>query len=204
MAAEIGRYGKVFCLEGDWDHELTARSSVRPMLELLEGLRLIEFVHKDVGTRAELRHYLDLWAEEDESVADFHTLYLAFHGTEKESATGWERAIWLSDADDGSVSLRELADILGPELSNVVLHFGSCSVLDEEDELLAGFCRQTGIRAVAGYTTDVDFVESAAMDMLFFTSIAGYTKWSAAKSALDGHNGLHSLRESLGFRIFAP
>ena len=204
MADDIGRYGKVFCLEGDWEHELTARSSVRPMLELLEGLRQISFVHKDVGTRAELKHYIDLWSGEDQSVAEFYTLFLAFHGADKETATGWERAIWLSDADDGCISLRELADILGPELDNVVLHFGSCSVLDEDNDLLAGFCRQTGIKAVAGYTTDVDWVDSAAMDMLFFSTIAGYTKWSAAKSALDRRDGLHSLKETLGFRLFAP
>src|ERR671910_815721 len=74
----LGAYGRVFCLEGDWDGELTSRSSVRPMLELLEGLKRIEYVHKDVGTRAELRHYLRRWLDHDPSVSDYGTLYLAF------------------------------------------------------------------------------------------------------------------------------
>jgi hypothetical protein len=46
-----GVYGQVFCLESDGDGELTSRSSVRPMLESLQGLKRIEYVHKDVGTR---------------------------------------------------------------------------------------------------------------------------------------------------------
>src|SRR5215210_628432 len=102
----IGRYGKVFCLEGDWAGALSDTSSVRPMFELLRGLEIVQFVHKDVGTRAELAHYLARWTGGDASVADYHTLYLAFHGTEAAALSGWERALWLSDADDGTVTLR--------------------------------------------------------------------------------------------------
>lgn len=200
----IGRYGRVFCLEGDWEGELTAKSSVRPMLELLDGLRVIEFVHKDIGTRAELAHYLRLWAEDDSSVSEYYTLYLAAHGTETEALSGWERALRLSDAQDGDVSLRDLASMLGRDCSDVVLHLGSCSLLAESDALLADFCRTTGIKALSGYTTDVEWIPSAAMDMLFLSQIAGYSKWHAAKAALDANAALQSLRDSLGLRIFSP
>ena len=69
----------VFCLEGAWDEEdLTDRSSVRPVLDVLERLRCIDFVHRDIGTRAELEHYLRRWIEEDLA---YRLLFLAFHGS---------------------------------------------------------------------------------------------------------------------------
>ena len=39
----------IFCLEGQWDDDLSDRASVRPTLELLESLGEIRFIHKDVA-----------------------------------------------------------------------------------------------------------------------------------------------------------
>lgn len=104
QVAKCGAYGRVFCLEGDWDGELISRSSVRPMLELLSGLDRIEYVHEDVGTRTELRHYLSLWLDEDPSVNDYGTLCLAFHGGQRRSSDGRERVLQISGAGDGEIS----------------------------------------------------------------------------------------------------
>ena len=60
----------------------------------------------------------------------------------------------------------------------------------------------TGVKAIAGYTTDVDWVPGAAMDLLFFDTIAGYTRWTAARKALENNRALETLRDALGFRVF--
>jgi hypothetical protein len=198
----LGAYGRVFCLEGDWDGELTSRSSVRPMLELLEGLKRIEYVHKDVGTRAELRHYLRRWLDHDPSVSDYGTLYLAFHGGARGRRRASERVLVISEADDGEISLEELSSILGTNLTGVIIHLGSCSLLAEHPTVIEDFLEATGAKALAGYTTDVEWVASAAMDMLFLDKIASYSQWPAAQRALEGDEALRSLRKTLGFKIF--
>jgi hypothetical protein len=195
------RYNKILCLEGDWDGELTSRSSVLPMLELLERLRRVEFVHKDVGTRAELAYYLRQWAEDD-SVGDYSMLYLAFHGSTRTARSTSEHTVWISGAADGEVTLTELAGILGPDHKDEIIHFGSCSLLAEKSAVLERFLNHTGIKAIAGYDTDIDWVASAAMDLMFFDTVARYSQWAAAKRALDNDNGVRSLRKSLGFKIF--
>lgn len=198
----VGRLGRILCLEGDSEADLTSATSVRPMLELLRDVADVEFVHKDIGTRTELEHYLRRWTTDDSSVEQFLTLYIALHGTKKASLSGWERALIISHADDGVVSLRELATMLGDGLAGVVVHLGSCSVLKEEEKLLKDFCRTTGIAALAGYTTDVEWMPSAALDLLFFSSIAPYSRWSAAAAAWERQAVVtKSLRRSLGFRI---
>ena len=199
---KLGAYGRVYCLEGDWEGELTSRSSVRPMLELLEGLKRIEYVHKDVGTRAELRYYLRRWLDDDPSVAEYGTLYLAFHGGSRGSRSAGERVLQISEADDGEISLEELASILGVNLTGVIIHLGSCSLLRERPSVLADFLEATGAKALAGDTTDVEWVASAAMDMLFLDKIASYSQWPAAKRALESDDALRSLRRTLGFKIF--
>ena len=168
------RYDKVLCLEGDWDGALTSRSSVLPMLQLLERLDTLRFVHRDVGTRAELIHYINLWLDGDRSVEDYFVLYLAFHGTKRRQRGRTSTSVWISDADDGQVTLSELADVLGSNLVDVVIHFGSCWTMAADTGYLTDFVKRTKVKAVAGYTKPVDWVQSAAMDLLFFDRISRY------------------------------
>src|SRR3954471_276534 len=116
----MARWDRVFCLEGEWQSRLRDRSSVLPMLELLERLRVLDFVHRDVGTPAELEHYLARWLQ-DTSVKDFYVLYLAFHG----SPAG------LDAGGDDLFSLARLAAVLEGECADCVIHLGSCSVLSQ-------------------------------------------------------------------------
>ena len=68
----------VFALEGDWSEDnLADRTSVVPVLETLERLQIIDYVRRDIGTRAELERYLRRWRDE---LPDYRVLYLGFHG----------------------------------------------------------------------------------------------------------------------------
>lgn len=186
-----GTFGKVFCLEGDWHDELTSRASVLPMLELLERLDRITFVHRDIGTRAELKYYLERWAYEDSSVEDYCLLYLAFHSAEGPDG---EKSLLISEAGDGQVAFARLGKWLRGALGDVIVYLGSCSMLAESDDVVQRFMEDTGAVAVIGYTTDVDWVPSAAMDLLVMDAIADCSRWKDALSALQESSPIRALR----------
>ena len=132
----------VLCLEGNWDHRqrLTNSSTVRPILDLLAGQKQINFIHKDVATADELKHYLRKWLQKQYQA--YNIGYMAFHGAPGALCVGKE-----------DVSLDELAEIIDGKGSGRILYFGSCSTLatDQEDEIKQ-FLKETKIKAVCGYS----------------------------------------------------
>jgi hypothetical protein len=160
------------------------------MLELLERLKRIEFIHRDVATRAELERYLDRWIS---STVDYHVIYLAFHG----SASG----ISISDDEDGVVTLDHLGDRLADKLTGCVVHFGSCAVMKGGKERFRRFLGQTGARAITGYDDDVPWIESAALDLIVLGMLSSYRQLGTALNRLESDKEYASLRRALGFRV---
>jgi hypothetical protein len=80
-----------------------------------------------------------------------------------------------------------------------VLHFGACSVLKAEDEVLQQVCRDTGGKAVAGYTRSIDWVESAAFELLLVDRLARSVKMKTAYASIRGQ--YPDLSRKLGFRM---
>ena len=185
------KWGGVMCLEGDFEDSLEDRSSMLPVLDLLErvGHDGITYIHRDVGTRAELDHYLRKWIQRE----DYYTLYLSFHG----NADG----IQVSDHEDGSATLEHLADVLADAITDCVVHFGSCGVLAADDRRLQHFLKRTGARAVMGYTTSVDWIDSAALDLIVLATLGRYQQLGRSLRLLEEAPRYASLREQLGFRI---
>ena len=52
-----------------------------------------------------------------------------------------------------------------------MVHFGSCSVL-AKDDLAETFIRDSGVGALYGYAKAVDWIESAALDLLLMQATA--------------------------------
>lgn len=187
-----GRSGGVFCLElGEWWGDLTDRDTVEHLLRLLESVGEFDYRRRDIGTRAELDHYLQEWAKPAHS--RYAALYLAFHGT--------PGAIEFSSGPDADspVSLEHLTDVLRGKLAHRVVHVGACSVMDAEDEELDHFLRETGARAISGYKEDVEWVQSAAFDLILLDQLARgepyATRLSMARqlgSGLADELGFHS------------
>jgi hypothetical protein len=114
----------------------------------------------------ELRHYLDRWLE-DPSVADYKVLYLAFHGSPS--------CLHIT-AESEPVSLRWLASRLDAQSAkDCVIVFGSCSVMRTDRSTLDEFLRATGTRALIGYDADVDWLPSAAMELLILGTLASHS-----------------------------
>jgi len=195
MTSREDRLG-VFCLEGEWEPEDPhARQSVRPMLDLLEDQKLIRFFHRDVATYAELRHYLDRWTSG--GLDEFSFGYLGFHGE--------PAALHLNDDErpDSVISLEQLGTDLADGCKGRVIHFAACSVVDVARSQLAEFRATTGARAVSGYRRDIAWVESAALDLLYLSFVAGgkIRRIDVAVRKLLENN--QALADHLGFMIEA-
>lgn len=162
----------IFCLEGAWGPKLTDPSTVRPLLDLLAGQKQIKFIHKDVVTVNELEYYLNKWLQRQYEA--YNVGYLAFHGEPGQLFLGRRR-----------VSLDMLAEIIDGRGSGRILHFSSCSTLDidQEDEIKQ-FLKRTKVKAVCGYRNDVDWLESAAFEVLLIEALAYYRRVDAVSNYL--------------------
>jgi len=180
----------IFCLEGEWSPKLTDPSTVRPILELLATQRLIKFIQKDVGTIEELRYFLNKWLQKQ--YADYSVGYLAFHGE--------PGALWLRRGH--RVDLETLAEIINGRGAGRILYFGSCSTLDLEEKNasdLQDFLRETKLKAVCGYSADVNWLESAAFEVLLVEALTYYRRVDAMDNYLR-HN-YPNLCDRLEFRM---
>lgn len=163
MAPRISRKG-IFCLETDW-WGVQHRTTVEPVLQLLntyDDLR-IPYIHRDVGTREEFDHYLKKWTQK--GLSRYPILYLGFHGEPGVLCVGERRG------DAGRVTLVELGELLEGECKGRVIHLGSCSTLDHHGRLINTFLQRTGAVAILGYRATIDWVESAAFEVILLGAL---------------------------------
>jgi hypothetical protein len=136
---------------------------VQPILELLGKHNEIKYLYDRVHTKPELIHLLKKWSQKGYS--DFGIGYLAFHGS--------PGTIHLAR---DSMTLAELAETLKGKLTGRVVHFGSCQVFRVPRSELERFRKKTGAKAITGYRDDVDWMQSAAFDLLFFDAFSYYSR----------------------------
>ncbi len=149
-----------------WSSRLTDHSSVLPVLELLERRDAIDFIHRDAGTVGELEHYLNKWLQK--GYDRFSTGYLAFHGEPGALFVGRSK-----------VTLEDLALLLDGRASGRVIYFGSCATLDVPRKDIQQFVKSTRLRGVCGFLEDVDWIESAAFEILLIEALSRYKRIDA-------------------------
>lgn len=92
---------------------------------------------------------------------DFDSVYIGCHGNDTS----------IFGIDDNEISRTELRNIFRT-LNNKIngLYFGSCSVCSRKNaEFLLDPANFSGLQWVAGYKNDVEWVNSSAIDMMFFS-----------------------------------
>jgi hypothetical protein len=127
------------------------RQTVRPLLELLSTARGHRFIHLTCSTRSEFEFNL----HQHRRHRSFGSIYLAFHGMRGR----------LLLADGSEVAVGELAELAAGRLEGCLVHFGSCMTAFDQDEL-DFFLAVTGASVATGYRKNVDWIDSAAMDLL--------------------------------------
>ncbi len=159
--ASVSSSKGIYCIEGLWDHQnITDRSTVLPLLDLLHNQGYCPYVYHDCATVPEIEYYLTRWKEK-KIKNRYPILYLAFHGA--------EGSIFVDH--DILYSLHQLAAVLKGQCHGKVIYFGSCSTLNIDRRLIRKFLSITGAIAVIGYKQDVDWIQSAACDLFVFEAL---------------------------------
>ena len=162
MKKRIGQYRKnVAALESLWYEDIENRVNVKPILEIISRMHENKYIHLTCSTKDEFIHNLRLIKQK----SDYGILYLAFHGRPGEIIL----------ADESLITLEALSQLMGKRFSNWIVHFGACGTINVEDIRLNDFFQSTEIRMISGYTNNkVDWIESAAMDLLYFQKAQEY------------------------------
>jgi hypothetical protein len=137
--------------------------STRPLLALLEGDEAIRSIYRDIGTRAELGHYLERWRTTRRgNLRRCSFLYLPFHGSEDPGGI---------DVEDGEVTIAWIGKQLKGRCSGTQVHFSSCRTLDLDARRIESFRTRIGAAVVTGYTEDVGWLDSAAVDLMLMSRL---------------------------------
>ena len=144
---------RIFCLEGLWEQDLTKKSTILPILDLLYLNDKIEFIYRDCATKEEIEFYLQKWTQE--KYAFFPILFLAFHGEEGIIHIGKTK-----------YPVDRLSKILSGKCTNAIIFFASCKTLKMDKRKLKKILVNTGALAICGYRSDVDWMKSAAFELL--------------------------------------
>jgi hypothetical protein len=181
----------IFCIEGNWDPDLSVKSTVRPMLELLDATEGVKFVHRDAATPEEFEFLVGKWRQK--SYAAYRILYLAFHGYEGR----------LSIYGSKEMSLDDLAGLLERQCYGRVIYLGACSVLRLGSAGISAFLNRTGAQAVCGYTKDVDWTASTALDLLVMSTLQerSFDRSGLLKARAEVRRDEGRLVRKLGFRM---
>ena len=153
----------IFCLEGDWEWDLRDRSSVDPVLQLLERSNdpAIPYIRRDVGTVPEFEYYLKKWTLK--RYQSYSILYLGFHGDPGMLYVGGQR--------NPVTNLDWIEDRLAGKCTKRIIHFGSCGTLDVHGGRLNSFLKNTNALAVCGYKAPVDWMATAAFEIILLSEL---------------------------------
>jgi hypothetical protein len=163
----------VFCLEGDWEPDLRIGTSVLPVLELLEKANVpsIPFIRRGIATLGEFEYYLQKWTLKKYS--GYPILYLGFHGD--------PGVLYVGSGREEEVSLDWLEDHLEGRCKKRIIHFGSCGTLAVHGNRLHRFFHRTQALAICGYKMDVDWVLSAAFEIVL---LSGFQENALTRSGM--------------------
>jgi hypothetical protein len=151
----------IACVESLWDGDIESRLSVVPLLELVSKAwdREIRFSYLTCNTEEELEYNLKKLRRK----RGYGILYLACHGKPGQL-----------QLDASAVDIERLAEYMDHGFTDWVVHLGMCSTLNVERERISRFIDTTDVSMLLGYKQDVNWIDSAAIDLLLFDWLQEY------------------------------
>lgn len=149
----------VFCLETHTWGNPKDRTSVEPVLRLLERMSRykVQYIRHSIASKGDFDYCLDQFC--GKGFHNYPILNLSFHGQ-----GGEYPAIQLGDKS--LIPLDEIEECIDGRCDNRVIYFGSCGVMDTHGKRLKRFVKNTRALAVCGYREEVDWLQSAAFELL--------------------------------------
>lgn len=181
-------------LESYWSEDLRERESVQPFVKGLCDLNAWEFHYRTFDSANDLR----LWIRNFNSIRRSRSdkiVYLATHG----SRAGKLRTL------EQNIPIATLARILAPARSVVGVHLGSCNL--GQPTILENLARKTSVEWVAAYEQEVPWLESTALDLLFWSWIYAGAPRPKRNRRLSPEAAAHELYArfnyalEMGFRV---
>ncbi len=166
----------IFCLEGHWEKNLTTKSTVEPILSLLEKQEKIRYIHHKCATKEEINFLLTKWSQS--LYKSYPILYFAFHGRPGEFEINPKE----------NYTLIDLATVLEGKCTNRVIFFAACKTLDIPKRKIKQFLKTTNALAVCGYNDEVDWMVSTAFELLVLFALQN--------NVFDGR-GINSVRSKI-------
>jgi|GEM_PF-139932 len=145
----------IYCLEGLWDYNLRDKSTVQPILELLEKSDICSHMYHSCATKDELEFFLKKWKQKKIN-KKFPILYLAFHGSKGN----------ILITHNKTYSLKELGTMLEGSCDGKVIFFASCETLNTDERKIQSFLKQTNAIAAVGYKQEVEWMLATAFELL--------------------------------------
>ena len=191
MKIAKSKHKNIYCLEGNWTHDLRDKRSIKTGLEFLEhnsySKKKVLHIHRQSSSLHEFENLLkeSVFKKYDK----YNILYLAFQGHEG----------MLQGAKTATVPIEAIAEVLEGKAQNKIIHFGSCETLNVKKPQLNRFLKRTGALAVSGYEKTIDFMPSTFLDLLYFQFCQQYQKMYLVEKDVKQYYG--KLARELGFKI---
>lgn len=186
MAARRSKPG-LWVMEGRWSASVKDVRSVSPILSALQDAGQASHAMHHINDPEDLLLQLKKWGQKQH--VRYNLGYVALHGAPGTLYIGRK-----------SVDLFSLEDELhDSNLKQKILHFGSCSVLELKPKERQSLRMTLGVKAMTGFTEDVDWFESLAFELMLFEILTYYKRLDAADAYIKKNHGPFAKR--LGFVI---
>ena len=176
---------KILCLESDYEDKMTNDWTVQGVLQQLKNFE-IDSIYRRFSTKEELSFLLKKL--KSASYANYSIIYLTCHGS-----PGYIHV------NEEEISLAELAQMSNGAFKNKIIHFGSCETVKSEKRVEA-FLTESKALMISGDLKQIDFLESVAMDLLYFNAAQDYKSSKYLKKFIE--NNYVGLKDKTGFKIY--
>jgi len=187
----------VYCLECEWYDKPRSRHSIEHILRIVDLINSPkhDHIHYDVSTSEEFWFLLNRWTLKKYS--SHPILYLGFHG---EPGKIYLRA----GANSPVVTVQDLRKNLAGKCDKRVIIFGSCETMHAKTWSPTRFLLETQALAICGYDRPIDWMQSAAMDLIVLSSMQSNALTVSGIRAIAKRirQTARGLCKDLGFRIY--
>lgn len=177
---------KILCAETLWENDVsTSRTSYESLLKLISTETGDTISYFTFNTPQELDHLMLLF-----SVNKYDMFYLASHMKDGNVTSGYKKRY----VTNIPLMIKRNKDYL----QGKILHLAGCSSMSEANIDVKKIKAVCNLKAISGYEIDTDSTESAAMDLLYMSTLSKEGIKNLPEKLTQRYQ---SLVESSGFKM---